>query len=278
MNRIPFGVSRLDSMIDGGAPPGSVVLLAGDVGAGGREFMYTSAAMNGLVEADPELFDLYYGPLHENSAVPEDVHYLSFTSDEPALVDEMAFAMDEDIVDAATASIQFADLSPEYFQLSPVPTDWYAQQTQDIASLGERHERRNVLDAMGDYLSEHAPGNLVMIDSVTDLGSAASDQMDWSDITLLMKGLKKASQKWGGLILLHVNVEALTATQLGRLNDATDGTIRFKWESGGSERDRAMVVQQFRGVLSRLEEENIVQFETEIGDDGFNISNVRKIR
>ena len=278
MNRIPFGISRLDSMIDGGAPPGSVVLLAGDVGAGGREFMYTSAAMNGLVEADPELFDLYYGTLHENSVVPEEVHYLSFTSDEPALVDEMAFTMDEDIVEAATGSIDFADLSSEYFQLSPVPTDWYAQQTQDITSLGERHERRNVLDAMGDYLSEHAPGNLVMIDSVTDLVSAASEQMDWSDTTVLMKGLKKAAQKWGGLILLHVNVEALTPTQLGRLNDATDGTIRFKWESGGSERDRAMVVQQFRGVLSRLEEENIVQFETEIGDDGFNISNVRKIR
>ena len=278
MNRIPFGISRLDSMIDGGAPPGSVVLLAGDVGAGGREFMYTSAAMNGLVEADPELFDLYYGTLHENSVVPEEVHYLSFTSDEPALVDEMAFTMDEDIVEAATGSIDFADLSSEYFQLSPVPTDWYAQQTQDITSLGERHERRNVLNAMGDYLSEHAPGNLVMIDSVTDLVSAASEQMDWSDTTVLMKGLKKAAQKWGGLILLHVNVEALTPTQLGRLNDATDGTIRFKWESGGSERDRAMVVQQFRGVLSRLEEENIVQFETEIGDDGFNISNVRKIR
>ena len=278
MNRIPFGISRLDSMIDGGAPPGSVVLLAGDIGAGAREFMYTSAAMNGLVEADPELFDLYYGTLHGNSVVPENVHYLSFTSDRPALVDEMAFTMDDDIVDAAAASIEFADLSPEYFQLSPVPTDWYAQQTQDISSLGERHERRNVLDAMGDYLSEHAPGNLVMIDSVTDLVSAASEQMDWSDITVLMKGLKKASQKWGGLILLHVNVEALTSTQLGRLNDATDGTIRFKWESGGSERDRAMVVQQFRGVLSRLEEENIVQFETEIEDDGFNISNVRKIR
>jgi len=229
MNRIPFGISRLDSMIDGGAPPGSVVLLAGDIGAGGREFMYTSAAMNGLVEADPELFDLYYGTLHENSVVPEEVHYLSFTSDEPALVDEMAFTMDEDIVEAATGSIDFADLSSEYFQLSPVPTDWYAQQTQDITSLGERHERRNVLDAMGDYLSEHAPGNLVMIDSVTDLVSAASEQMDWSDTTVLMKGLKKAAQKWGGLILLHANVEALTPTQLGRLNDATDGTIRFKW-------------------------------------------------
>ncbi|WP_135535800.1 RAD55 family ATPase [Halostella pelagica] len=278
MDRIPFGISRLDSMIHGGAPPGSVVLLAGDIGAGAREFLYTSAAINTLVEADPELFDLYYGSLHANSVVPGEVHYLSLTSDQSAILDEMAFTMDEDIVDAVSDDISFADLSPEYFQLSPVPTNWYAQQTQDIAALGERHDRRDVLDAMGDYLDENASGNLVVIDSVTDLVSAASEQMDWSSITLLMKGLKKASQQWGGLILLHVNVEALTDTQLGRLNDAADGTIRFEWESGGSERDRTMVVQQFRGVLSRLEEENIVRFETDIEDDGFNISNVRKIR
>ncbi|WP_135821064.1 RAD55 family ATPase [Halostella litorea] len=278
MDRIPFGISRLDSMINGGAPPGSVVLLAGDIGAGAREFLYTSAAMNALVDADPELFDLYYGSLDDNSVVPESIHYLSFTSNQPAIVDEMGFTMDEDIVDAVAEPIRFADLSPEYFQLSPVPTEWYAHRTQDITSLGERHDRRDVLDAMGDYLNENAAGNLVLVDSVTDLISAASENMDWSDITMLMKGLKKASQEWGGLILLHVNVEALTDTQLGRLNDAADGTIRFRWESGGSERDRAMIVQSFRGVLSRLEEENIVQFETEIDDDGFNITNVRKIR
>jgi hypothetical protein len=39
-----------------------------------------------------------------------------------------------------------------------------------------------------------------------------------------------------------------------------------------------MVVQQFRGVLSRIEDEDIVRFETEIGDAGFDISDVRKIR
>jgi len=278
MDRIPFGISRLDSMIDGGAPPGSVVLLAGDIGAGAREFLYTSGAMNALVDAAPELFDLYYGSLHENSVVPEAVHYLSFTSDQPAIVDEMEFTMDGDIVDAVREPVEFADLSPEYFQLSPVPTEWYANRTRNITSLGERHDRRDVLDAMGDYLNENAAGNLVLVDSVTDLISAASESMEWTDITMLMKGLKKASQGWGGLILLHVNVEALTDTQLGRLSDAADGTIRFRWESGGSERDRAMIVQQFRGVLSRLEEENIVQFETEIDDDGFNITNVRKIR
>jgi hypothetical protein len=39
-----------------------------------------------------------------------------------------------------------------------------------------------------------------------------------------------------------------------------------------------MFVREFRGVLSRLEAENIVRFETEIHDGGFDISDVRKIR
>src|SRR6056297_2416419 len=78
MERLPFGISRLDSMIDGGAPAGSVVLLAGEVGAGAREFVYTSVAMNALAHADAELFDLYYGNVHGNAAVPEDIHYISF--------------------------------------------------------------------------------------------------------------------------------------------------------------------------------------------------------
>ena len=39
-----------------------------------------------------------------------------------------------------------------------------------------------------------------------------------------------------------------------------------------------MVVQEFRGVLPEIEAENIVRFETEIGDGGFDISDIRKIR
>jgi RecA/RadA recombinase len=76
MDRIPFGVGQLDSIIEGGAPPGSVVLLAGEVGAGAREFVYTSVAMNGLAQADAELFDLYYGGLHGDAVVPEDIHFI----------------------------------------------------------------------------------------------------------------------------------------------------------------------------------------------------------
>ncbi|AGB31896.1 hypothetical protein C488_06550 [Natrinema pellirubrum DSM 15624] len=278
MKRMPLGVSRLDRMIGGGAPTGSVVLLAGESGAGAREFCYTSAVMNGLVEADPDLFDLYYGDLESDVTLPEDVHYVSFTDEPSAVVEEMQFVMDEALVDAGMDDVRFVELAEEYFQLTPVPTDWYADGMADITELGSHNERTDVLEALGEYLTDHATDNLVVIDSVTDLVAAADDRLDWSDLTVLLKGLKRASHRWGGVILLLVNAELLGPTELGRLKEATDGTLLFEWESGGSERARTLVVEQFRGVLSRLEDEDIVRFETEIHDGGFDISNVRKIR
>jgi len=97
-------------------------------------------------------------------------------------------------------------------------------------------------------------------------------------VTTLLKGLTKASHSWDGLILLLVNTDTLTDTEYGQLMDASEGTFEFTWESGGSQRARTMIVRQFRGVLSQLEEENIVRFETEIHEGGFDISDVRKIR
>ncbi|MDS0477751.1 HTR-like protein [Natrinema sp. 1APR25-10V2] len=278
MERMPLGVSRLDRMIGGGAPAGSVVLLAGESGAGAREFCYTSAAMNGLLETDPDLFELYYGDLEPGVTVPEAVHYVSFTDEREAVVTEMGFVMDDDLVDAGMTDVSFVELAEEYFQLTPVPTDWYAEGMADITELGTHNERTDVLEVLGEYLTEHATGNLVVIDSLTDLVAAADDRLGWADLTVLLKGLKRASHRWGGVILLLVNADVLDPTELGRLKEATDGTLLFEWESGGSERARTLVVEQFRGVLSRLEDEDIVRFETEIHDGGFDISNVRKIR
>ncbi|MBP1921181.1 KaiC/GvpD/RAD55 family RecA-like ATPase [Halorubrum alkaliphilum] len=278
MSSLPFGVARLDSILDGGAPPGSVVLLAGESGAGAREFLYTSAAMNALARTDEELFDLYYGDVPGNASVPPEVHYLSFTAGEDALTREMGYTMADEVVDAAVEGIEFRDLSPEFFQLSPIPREWYEGETSSITELGDRGRYDDVLTAFGDYLTENATGNLVCIDSVTDLVSVVSDDMEWSDIAMVMKGLKKAAARWQGLILVLVNEDSLTDQEFGTLMDAAGGTLQFAWESGGSKRARTMFVREFRGVLSRLEAENIVRFETEVHDGGFDISDVRKIR
>jgi len=131
---------------------------------------------------------------------------------------------------------------------------------------------------LGDTLTDHAPGNLVIIDSIADLIDAPAEELEWDDIPVLLKGISRAAFEWGGMVLVHVNRESLDDRRHGQLVDAVDGTLLFEWESGGSTRNRTMVVKQFRGVLSRIEAENIVQFETEIGDSGFDISDVRKIR
>ena len=199
MTDIPFGVSRLDSIIGGGVPAGNVVLLVGEAGAGAREFLYTSAAMTALSHADPELFDLYYGDLADDARLPPEVHYLSFTADKSYIEREMAYTMDDEIVDAAVDRIQFRDFSPEYFQLSPIPRDWYMEETTSLQDLGTRHDRDGVVSALGDYLSAHASENLVLVDSISDLAGAVDDDLTWNDITMLMRGLMKAAHQWVGL-------------------------------------------------------------------------------
>jgi archaellum biogenesis ATPase FlaH len=280
MSRIPFGVRQLDTTIQGGAPPGSVVLLAGEGGAGSRDFVHTSALLNALATTDEDLFDIYYGDLAANATPPEEVYYVSFTASESRFAEEVSLTMDEEIVETGMDSITYCDLSEQYFHQSPIPREWYADRTGSIKDLRTRQERDDILGTLGDLLAENAPGNLVVIDSLTDLVSTAgrAQTLDWSDIAFLVKGLQKGASKWDGLILVHLNRETVTDTEYGQLVDGVTGTFEFQWASGGSTRDRTLVVKQFRGVLSQIAAEDIVQFETEIGDDGFDISDVRKIR
>jgi KaiC/GvpD/RAD55 family RecA-like ATPase len=279
MDRIPFGIRQLDTTIKGGAPTGSVVLVSGESGAGSREFMYTSTLINGLATGDnQELHDLYYGSRAPEATDPEAVHYVSFTASKEELTQEMRLAMDEEIVDNGFENVVFHEMAERYFHVSPVPRDWYADATHSITDLRKRHERQGLMGALGNRLSEIAPDNLVIIDSLSDLIGAMGEDLEWSDIIYLVQGLRKAAHDWDGLILVHLNHETVTPERYAQLTDATTGAMRFEWESGGSTRARTLVVSQFRGVLSQIEDEDIVRFETEIGDDGFDISDVRKIR
>jgi KaiC/GvpD/RAD55 family RecA-like ATPase len=277
--RLPLGVEGLDNNINGGAPAGSLVLVAGEAGAGAREFLYTSALMNALAKTNTDLFDLYYGELASGASLPDEVHYLSLTEGERSIREEMLYTMDRSIVESGVAAIEFGDLSREYFQLSPVPREWYAGERAAITEMGSSSERRDIIEALADYLDANAAGNIVYVDSLTDLvGVREEETLEWHDIVYLLQGMRRAIQEWQGVVLVHVSGEVLTDRRLGELMTAVDGTMQFEWAAGGNERSRTMVVREFRGVLSELEDEDIVRFETEIHEGGFDISNVRKIR
>lgn len=279
MERFPLGIATLDTIIGGGVPTGSTILLAGETGAGAREFIHTSAIMNGLLQSDSDLFELYYGELAENTDTPPEIHYVSFNEGENTLEKEMLYTMDTDIVEEGIENIRVADFSDEYFDLSPVPEEWYLETPNDIHSLGNDGQgTESVVKAFGKYLSEHGHGNIVFVDSITDLVTSMDDTLGWAELTVMVKGMQKAAHKWNSVIVMLLNRKALSESEFGQLSDSTDGTFMFEWESGGNQRTRTMYVKQFRGILSRLEDEDIIQFETEIGEDGFDISDVRKIK
>lgn len=277
MNRLPFGIERLDSLLGGGPPVGSAVLLAGEPGAGAREFLGTCALMNGLALADPEAFALQYGDLPESTTTPTEIHYVSLTDDVAGIRGEFATAFDAEFVERASEPIEFADLSPSYFRLSPVPRDWYAEPTSTIEALGERRDRESVFEALAAYLSKNTTGNLVCLDSVTGLLAADADR-SLEEVAIVLNGIRRAVSDWNGLVLLLLDSSTVSRTDLGRLQNAVDGTLTFRWERGGSDLARTMELTKFRGVLPTLDPEDLVTFETEFRDTGFAVSDVRKIR
>ncbi|MEM4780591.1 MAG: HTR-like protein [Halalkalicoccus sp.] len=275
MDRLPFGVARLDALLGGGPPKGSVVLLAGEPGAGAREFLATCALMNALGNEDPEAFERHYGG--PPAGRPETVEYVSLTDDPAALRAEFETAFDREFVERATEGVEFGDLSSSYFGLSPVPREWYAHATPDIEALGDRGDRHGVFETLATHLSERAHGSLVCLDSVTDLLAADADRSA-SDVATVLKGVRRAASDWGGLVVLLLDRSTVSATERGMLENAVDATLTFRWERGGSELARTMELTKFRGVLPTLDPEDLLTFETEFRDAGFAVSDVRKIR
>jgi len=132
---MPFGVSRLDSMLDGGVPTGSVVLLATEPGAGGRKFAQTSAAMNALATTDNEAFERHYrGIDHDGVIVPASVHYLSVAATTDSLEAALTETVSGEIAERAAAGITYHDLSATYFDATDVPAAWY-QDSDESPSL-----------------------------------------------------------------------------------------------------------------------------------------------
>ena len=123
---MPFGVSRLDSMLDGGVPTGSVVLLATEPGAGGRKFAHTSAAINALATTNNAAFERHYRGIDSESViVPTNVEYLSVAATAESLETTLTETVSSEIAAQATTGIAHHDLSQTYFAATDVPEAWY---------------------------------------------------------------------------------------------------------------------------------------------------------
>jgi KaiC/GvpD/RAD55 family RecA-like ATPase len=256
VRKVPTGIADLDSIVNGGLPSGSTILLWGDIGAGMQEYIYTAASKTALVHERPEARRYYLGDHCDDSELPERVCYVTFSRSKEIILQELATSFNGDYYRAFRDRTVFKDFSGTYFRHSVVPASWTQQ--EDMFDLPST----NILEELVGFLDENAHDSIVVIDSLTDL--AISDLVEVKDLVTTVKGLQRAAKRWNGLVYLLLTRGILEPRQEHLLMDSTDGCLVFEWRSSprSSTRQRYMYLEKFTGVLPHLPRDKIARFPT----------------
>jgi KaiC/GvpD/RAD55 family RecA-like ATPase len=267
-NMMPTGIPSLDPVMGGGVPPGSLVLLFGDIGAGGLEFAYTSAM---LLSRD----------VHERSQdterIPREIWYVTFTKGRDDVLSEMKLAFHPDLA-RGIDEVKFIDLSQIYFDSSIVPLDWYSE--GDLYSrLQARGGHDKILGALATILSTIPEKSLIIFDSLTDLATQYAKDGLWSDFAAFLRGLQRVAKEWNSTVYLILTRGILDLSREIEISDISDAVIFFRWEeTTGDRRQRVMYFEKFRGLMPHLEENDLVKFAVRIStNEGFDVSNIRVV-
>ena len=255
IRRIPAGVADLDTIVEGGFPQGSVILLMGEEGAGMREYVYTSAAKLSIVRNNPRLRTYYLGARCADSVLPEKICYVTFARSREVVLREFAVSLNEEYYRAFRDATEFRDFSAPFFRDTVVPAKW----TQPpVTPLGTPKE--NLLEGLVDYLDENGPRAMIVIDSLSDFVSA--DSVDMKDVVSTVKGLQRAAKRWDGIVYLLLTRDILEPRVERQIVDSVDGCLVFEWSRylRSSKRQRYLYVEKFTSVLPHLPREKIARF------------------
>jgi len=267
--KMPTGISSLDPVLDGGIPPGSVMLLLGDLGAGSYEFTYSSIV---------NLLGIMKGSATEKVLVPPEIRYITFTRIKDDVRQEIINSFHITGLEALVDTIRFDDLSELYFDNSVVPNEWYSQ-SDVITRLQKRSNRESILLQLANVINGISPGSLLILDSITDIATQSSSPNCWPNLTGFLRGLQRISKQRGITTYLLLSRGILQSSEEHELADIADAVILFKWEeSTGARRQRIMFFEKFRGVMPHLEEKDLVKFAVRISETGgFEVSNIRVV-
>jgi len=276
VQRIPTGVADFDSIMQGGLPAGSVVLLLGDVGGGGHEFALTSAAKIGIVKEFPDTRTFMLGDAGKHGVLPEKMCYITFSRSRNDILQDVKLSFNRDFYESLKTNLLFKDFSRDYFMHTVVPTAWLdLDQSGDLFS---DKKQDGLLESLVDFLDGNAPKSMVIMDSLTDL--VVSETVDFQDVIALLKGIQRMAKKWGAIFYLILTDEILDRKRQQMIIDSVDGVFKFEWAKfhHTSKRQRYLYVEKFMSVLPHLDQERIARFATLItSQSGFVVINTERV-
>ncbi|HOW05319.1 RAD55 family ATPase [Methanospirillum hungatei] len=268
---MPTGLSTLDPVFDGGIPPGSVVLLKGDIGSGKIEFAYSSMIhLSHLMNREST---------DEKVLIPKDICYITVTKRKESILREISQSFHEDFL-SHIDRIHFEDLSDIYFDTSLVPITWYSEYDDIIERMTARRKiHDNLLTTLSFTLDDVPNQSLVIIDSLTEIATQYIAAGKWPDLSAYLRGMQRVAKKWNTSFYLILTKGILSPYQEIEVADAMDAVIHFKWEeSSSAKRQRVLYIEKFRGVMIHLEDRDLVKFAVKITPErGFEVSNIRVV-
>jgi KaiC/GvpD/RAD55 family RecA-like ATPase len=238
-----------------------VVLLFGGAGAGHQEFALTSAVHLMLHYDDPRLHEFYLGNAKGPFVYPDGVAYVSTSRSREQVMGELRGAFDGTYLSVLGPHLTFRDLSPSYFADTPVPSAWSSVGSALLSGVrAPSTSPDEPLRALADAVEASGDNNLVIIDSLTDL--LVRRGVEASDVLTFVKGLRRRAKEWGGLVYLILSEGVAPPAIEQAVIDSVDGVLHFSWLSSPSHshRQRAMVIEKFMPVLSRLPAEYLGRF------------------
>jgi KaiC/GvpD/RAD55 family RecA-like ATPase len=271
-NWIPTGIQSFDPVIKGGLPAGALVLLLSEVGAGGSEYTYSSALMLAQMKKEG-------AKLKPDFMLPDRIIYISFTKSRENVMQSFSTLSMADISNVEEI-LTFVDLSSIYFAKTLVPLHWTSNSTMTLTDFKIGQKQKSLFESLIETLESLAPNNLVIIDSLTDLlRTAGSDNLSWTDLVSLLKGIERMSKQWNSTIYALLTANIFDPCREEEVMDCVDGVLVFTWHvTGANQRQRMMYIKKFRGLMPYLEEDNVVRFETRVSaSHGFEVSNIREI-
>ncbi len=271
--RMPTGLSSLDPVLDGGIPPGSVVLLLGEIGAGNTEFAHSSIVSLSLLKANG-------GGQNQHALLPTEIAYITFTKMREDVLKEITLSFNPGNYNLLQQEVVFEDLSELYFDASIVPPGWYGD--GDIFSRLQKKQRKENGDILADLshiLSSKKQNSLIILDSLTDIATTYTNDADWHTLIAFLRGLQRVAKRWNSTIYLLLTAGILEESKEIEIADCTDALILFRWEDVGAQRrQRIMYFEKFQGVMPYLEERDLVKFAVKISAaNGFEVRNIRVV-
>jgi KaiC/GvpD/RAD55 family RecA-like ATPase len=235
------------------------VLLVGEARAGHNEFALTSAVHLMLHREDPVTYELFLGNARGPFVYPGNVVYVSATRSREQVLHEVHGSFEASYHDVLERHLVFHDLSPSYFSDSVVPPSWAAVPNR-LLGEGPSITTNDPLAAIAQAVEADGPGNVVIVDSLTDL--LVRRGIEAESLLTLVKGLRRRAKAWGGIVYLLLSRGVAPEATEQALIDSVDGVLSFRWTTTPyhSHRQRAMVIEKFMPVLSRMPAEHHGRF------------------